>query len=132
MPKPVENRAAIVDRYGELKAKVLAFKPVQDEYEKLGSRIRGWYDAEPGDQSFTEAGTSFAVVISARSIERLPDKPRLYAALGKKRFIDMCGFTLTRIAQCFSGEELPAYVTESQTGSRRIDVQPISGVKEAA
>lgn len=131
MPAPVEDREAIVDRFGLLKSRMKEYQPDIDEYERLGRRIKGWYDTEPADKSFTEHGSSYTVSISPRSNERLPDKPRIFAALGKRRFLELCGFTLKNTEKAFSGEELPRYVTETQTGLRRLDVQPVE-VREAA
>ena len=124
-PKPVEDRSAIVDEYGLLEAwhKDGGYK--RSRREALAKTIRGWYDSAPADQSFQVHGERYQIDVSARGRQRLVDKARTFTLLKKKRFIELCSFTIKALSDVVTGTELDNYLSEGLTGSRDLEVVSI-------
>lgn len=117
----IKQRAAVIDRYGELKRRAAEFKPTSDEAAKLGKEIASWYDDEPADEAFVAAGNSYTVQIGQKAIERrITDMPRVLTIVGKSRFMQLCGFPLAAVDQHIAATQIPDVLSSERSGDRTV------------
>ena len=115
----VKARIALIDEFGELDRRVAEFRPVVDRHKRLKEEIEGWYERDEATDSFVAEGNCYQLQISARSNKRkIIGMAKLFTALGKTRFLELCSFPLTVLDRLLP--DSAAYVSEERTGSRTI------------
>lgn len=127
LPKPpAENRAAIVDEYGEAARRVAAFAPTKKRYDQLRDIITGW--CPDAAQSYPFHGAAYQLTVSPRAIERTIPAKALYKALGLAKFLQAVKTTLKGASAFLGTCEVDALVVTTQSGSREIATTPILSV----
>jgi len=77
-----EQRALIVDEFGELSRQVQLWQPTIRRRDELRRIIENWYALSPADQSAIAAGFAYQVVIGPRAEHRIINCQLLYEQLG--------------------------------------------------
>jgi hypothetical protein len=117
--------AAWVDEYGELDRLYDQFRPTarrRDEVRKLiEAQIVG-----PDDQTVTLVGSLYKIDASPREMKTsIRDMQRLFEALGPKRFVENCSFTIASLEKL--SIDTSELVSKARTGSRTLEpilIQP--------
>jgi len=117
-----EDRAAIVDEYGELSRRIQELKPTTARAEQLRKTIQGWYDNEPADQSFTAIGRKFSVQVSARANKRsIRDIFKLARVLGRQLFMSIATVRMEDLDRHLTEDQANKLIAVDQTGPRKIE-----------
>lgn len=115
------ERAAIIDEFGELQRRVDEFRPVAERCTALARTIASWYADEPAGESFVEEGRYYSVQISPRTIKRtVVNMPKLYALLGKAKFLELATVTLAAIDKHVAAPLHAKIIRAEMTGERRV------------
>lgn len=117
-------RAKVIDELGRLADKLEPVKPLLKRYEELRKQIAGWFDAEPAEQAFVEAGKAYEVEISERAEERTVNIAKLAKKLGPRKFLGVVKVPMSVLDQHVSPEDQKDMVTTARTGGRRVKVRP--------
>ena len=122
-PSVAAKRSAVIDEYGELARRVAAFKPTAERKLELEKEIASWYAEQSAELEFAAEGRLYSVQISAKGIKReITDMGKLFALLGKARFLDVCSVPMQAIDREIPPEKHPAFLTEERKGRRAVDV----------
>lgn len=124
-------RAKVIDELGKLAEQLEPARPLLKRYDEIRKQIAGWFDGEPADQTFVEAGKAYEVEISERAEERTINIAKLAKKLGPKRFLTVVKVPMSALDQHVSPEDQRDMVTTERTGGRRVKVRRKGG-KEAA
>ena len=122
-PTPQPSRAQLVDEFGELDRQVTEFAPIARRHRSLQDEIRSWYSDTPRDQAATAEGHVYNVQVSPRSEERqfsLAAKVKIFAALKKQRFLELCSLTLKAVEMELGETYVDLNVSKDRTGSRKL------------
>jgi hypothetical protein len=126
-----KKRSLVVEEFGALDAEVTAFKPKKDRHEQLRKEMQGWHENSPASQAFTEESENYTVVIGERANERAVTNMK-----GLIRYLGSAAAKLLRINLKDFDENVPLpdrqkFLTEGQTGSRKVKVIPKTLAKAA-
>lgn len=119
-----EQRSAIVDELGALDAELAPFKQKQSRRDELAKIVRGWYAAEHPDLGFVIRGKRFIATLSAKELESTVDMKGAFKALGRVKFLQICGLTLKALQDNLAASIVAGLVSKARTGSRKLIVQP--------
>jgi len=130
-----EDRASIIDEYGELSEKVAAWKPTLCPYlqrfTELKLKILSWYELEPADQRFVAAGTRYKVAVKPRRRTRtVINVEKLVKLFGLAKIAKLWEPTLGLIEKEVPAADHDKYIKEERTGPRELD-SPVRVIAEA-
>jgi len=126
LEKPVQIAPQTVDDFGDVCAKREAFAPTERLYNRLRDQLKDLVaDADP-DAEFLVKGERYTLRISARSMQRKVDLPKVKKLLGAARFLEAATVTLTALANYLTKPQIETVVYEEQSGSRSFDPIPIA------
>lgn len=116
----VDDRAALVDEYGDLAKRAAESAPFERRLKELRAIIQSWFiDASPQTE-FSVEGNRYMVTVSARECERKVDPVRLYKAVGLKRFLKVVSVTLEAMKVAGMEKLNILCVDTRQTGKRKL------------
>jgi hypothetical protein len=123
LPTPAE----LIDELGDVRER-LARSPVsrlKKRERAIVGIILAWMQGKKATATSTFAGSRFTVRVSACSHERqIKDLRKLFDRLGKKRFLELCSFTLKALEDHVPLPERAEFITETQTGARDVETLP--------
>lgn len=127
-PLTHNQRMAVIDEFGDLQAKVDAFKPTRERHAVIREQIASWYSRAPGTQPFLELGSRYALQVSECTNERsIFSMAHLFRKLGLDTFLKLCKFPLAAVDVAVPQAEHNDFIEETQTGPRKIKVVPRAG-----
>jgi hypothetical protein len=111
----------IIDRYGELKRQVDAFKPTSDECDAYAKIIQSWAENEAADKALEYSGDSYTVQLKAREFaRRVTSWARVFKLLGKAKFLELATITLGLIDENIPADKHKEFLIREQTGRRTL------------
>jgi hypothetical protein len=116
----------IYDEYGRLDLAEQQKTPGQERLATLKKHIITLAEAEPANAPVTYDGEQFFLQLTARSNEReIIDLGKVYKFVVAKRglnaFLDLCKFPLAAVDANIPEARRAEFVSEAQTGTRRIN-----------
>jgi hypothetical protein len=129
---PVE----LVERFVELRTKNRAFKPdvnpFAESFAKVQAELLAFYEKQDPEQSFIAQGIDHEVPVSARQNKRtIKSLGKVFRAVGQRKFIDACNFTLSALEKLIDRERLHEFITEERTGPRTLGEPSVCREKAA-
>ncbi|MDZ4796592.1 MAG: hypothetical protein SGI92_00410 [Bryobacteraceae bacterium] len=124
---------ALIDEYGELERRLAEFKPVADRAAAVKKALSSLGDSHPADQPLALEGAHYTVHLSPKAIERkVFDIDKLWATIGKSKFLQFCRFPLAAIDQHVASSLHPAFLLAEHSGNRTVKaVAKASAVKKS-
>src|SRR5262245_52815968 len=124
-PKAKINRAAIIDEYGNISAKLEAMGQLEKRRDQLRRVILSWYaDADP-EEAINEDGKKYSVTISPQALERrITDMEWVMNRLGKERFLQLVTLPLTKLDRYIALCDQDQFTNSARVGPRT--VKPVS------
>lgn len=144
VPLTVEEIDELITLKRELAPEQARLKPKVDRVEALTRRLRACHESDPGDKTFTAAGTEFDLLIGQKREEATPDRKRIYKFFGVRDFVDaIASITQAAVKEALKRKGKPeagaeAFFTRALTGWREVSVvakspaPPASAEKKAA
>jgi hypothetical protein len=130
---PSEDLSSLIDEYGDLQAELAAMKPKQARAAILKQELAARFAWAAESQDYIEHGKRYDLVVSACANERdfKPDAMRKLARFLGKLFWPLCKISLEDFDDHIALPLRKQYVTESQTGARRMKAILKAQVKAA-
>jgi len=125
-----DPRAALVDEWGELRAKIA---PMEARVKEIKADLALEFTVKPKENAYHVWGTSYELVVSAcKSKRTITDVLKLYKILGLRKFLENCSFPLAAVDEHLDLQQRAAVLTEApHGGSREMTLKAIEP-KEAA
>ena len=117
------SRRAVVDEYADLVAETTPWKAKFTRRDDLAKIIRDWYVNADANKAHLAEGDRFQVLLSPKGNETVIDMVKVWAALGRKKFIEAVTVSLTALKEVVPAATIAAMTTKNQTGSRSLTVQ---------
>lgn len=116
-----ENRAALIDEYGELQRLFAGLAPQAKRLKALSKTLQGWYADEDAEKSFIALGAAYELHVSERENRRsVLDIPRLFTHVGKTKFLEACSITLEAVERLVPVELRDVFIGQARTGPRTL------------
>lgn len=113
------TRAGLIDEFGQIATRLEGHKKLEKRYEHLRALILQPYQSKPVDESFSEEGYQYSVQISPCGNQRvIVSMPGIMEALGAKRFLEMCQFSLERLDTVLLPRDQGGLVAMGRNGPR--------------
>lgn len=112
----VDELGVIAERRRKAKLDIAREKAIKDEIRDV------WMDGKKATEAGTFHGDLFTATCSARSVEKTLDLARLLKFVGVKKFLAVAKVTLKAFEELVAPADRGGYITQSQTGSREVDV----------
>ena len=122
----MEDRAALIDRYGELKRQIDEFKPTVEEAKKLEAEIASWYEDHPAEDAAIAEGAAYTVQVSPREFKReIYDKGKALhlvrkACGGITALLELLTLPLKVIDQYVPEQKQKLFLVKERTGPRTV------------
>lgn len=128
------TRRSVVDEYADLVAETTPWKAKIARRDELAKIIRDWYVTAAAEQAHVAEGDRFHVILSPMGNETVVDKVAAWAALGRKKFIEAAGLTITALKGALPAATVSTLTSKTQTGSRTLTVQaaPVAAAAQEA
>jgi hypothetical protein len=125
--KPLSvERAKLVDELGQLDATFAVLKFDLARQKFIRAEVAGWADDLKGEETLTVVGKLYSALISARENKRtILNMGKVFLFLGKKLFLENCGFTLGKFDALTEGK-LDDQIVTGRTGPRSVDTVPFA------
>jgi hypothetical protein len=121
IPVGVDQRARIIDEYGEACRKCDEFKPTLDLKKKLSDQIQSWYEKDPAAQEAIAYGNRYSVIVSEREQEsEVISIAKVRKHFGVRLFDAICTVPLGVLRKHLDEADYPKYIKTEQTGKRRL------------
>lgn len=115
------NRAAIIDEYGELSRQLAELDPIKSRHELLRKVIQGWFDAVPADEPAVMQGRRFTLQVSPKeNSTKLKSIRAVFREMGENKFLDHCSITLKAVKDVLGEERFKNFATTDRTGYRTL------------
>jgi hypothetical protein len=117
-----KQRALIVDELGTLDAELDAMRPKAARAKMLREQVQGWCKDLPAEEGSLFEGATHVVLVSAKENRRaIVSMSAVYKALGLKKFLAACSFTLDALEKSL-GPQSSDFVQTERTGPRKLDI----------
>jgi hypothetical protein len=120
MPRSSQQRAisALVDQLGHLDLEIAALKEKQAEASLLRAELVARLGLE-ATQALSVNGQQFVAQIGEQQMKRkITDMPRLFAILGKRKFVEHCSFPLGALDKLTNPLERKEILEQERNGAR--------------
>lgn len=116
------RRVAVVDELGQLEAELAAIAPKKKRVDVLKKEVQVWADQYPPETAIIFEGEQYCAQVSARTHRRrIADMAKVFVLLGKKKFLELCGFTLKCVEENLCPADVSSVVVEDQyVGERTV------------
>ena len=116
------ERAAAIDRYGELRRRIKEFAPIREEYDELTKEIESWFEDKPAEKKYLIEGELYEIQVGARENKsRVIDKEYVFRKLGREFFLATAIIPLEDLRRAVPKELWPKFIVTERTGRRRLD-----------
>lgn len=117
-----ERKILVVDELGQLEAELAAVKLKAKLAEILKHEVQGWANEYPPEMPVMFEGRRYCAQVSARgNRRRIADMVKLFAVLGRDKFLKVCSFTLKAAEEQLAPQELSQVIVEDQyVGERTV------------
>ncbi len=120
------DRRIIIDEYGELCRQIASHAPAVARHKQVAAIIQGWYAGASPLATFQETGKRYTLQVSPCKTERkIASMGKLFALLGKLRFLRLAKITLADLDANVSAEDAQALTKTAPTGHRALKVVPL-------
>jgi hypothetical protein len=126
MQTAAPDRAAIIDEFGDIALKRLAFAPTEKRFKQLSDEMKSWYQDAPADKTFTEKGQRYQLDVSMCSNVTAINIRAVYKIVGIAKFLKACTLSLKAVGELLSVPEVAAVSSVERTGWRSLATTPIS------
>ena len=124
-----QRRAALVDELGDLERRLLPFKLAHKRRTEVLAEIQTWAAEQAGEVAVNYRGERFVANVSARERRRHPVLAKVFAAVGKLKFLAMCSVTLKAIEDTLPLDKREGLIVESLDGPRSVKVLPLEPIE---
>jgi hypothetical protein len=137
-PKPLTaaEKAAKIDRYGELDRQLELMAPIEEEHAALKAEFQSWHEHDQADKPVIEAGQIYQVQMSPRTNKRtILNKKKVFEmmrrALGIDALIGIVDIPLSEIDKTIPESMQKGLLHKERSGYRTVKVVPLLPAKAA-
>lgn len=127
-PATADGRAALIDEYGRLDARLADLKPDAKRHEELRRILLGLYENEDPGSTYEPAGSDYVLTVGPRAERRsVVDMRAVVDRIGLDAFLPLISISFEKLDSVILPEEQVEFVRKSATGPRqlRVTAKPI-------
>ena len=122
-PATPAGRAALIDEYGRLDARIAELKPVSKRHEELRRILLGWYEDEDGTATYEPAGADYVLTVGPRAERRsVVDMRAVVDRIGLDAFLPLISISFEKLDSVILPEDQVEFVRKAPTGPRQLRV----------